>query len=104
MESIWALSPQAADRVYVIAIAVLCAGALLTLASLFALVSTLAGQAKYVKLQIALAEARTREAQALIEADRAEQARLQAAKAAPTPPAVEEPPEPPPRAPRVLSD
>jgi hypothetical protein len=102
MESIWALSPQAADRIYVIAIAVLCFGALLTLASLFALLSAIAGQSKYVKLQVALAEARTREAQASIEAAKAEQARLPAANVPPPP--VEEPPEPLPRAPRVLGD
>jgi hypothetical protein len=102
MESIWALSPQAADRLYTIALAVLCTGALLTLASLFALLSAIAGQSKYVKLQLALAEARTREAQASIEVAKAEQARLQAANA-PAPAAVEQPPEPPPPAPRVLS-
>jgi hypothetical protein len=101
MESIWALSPQAADRLYVIAIAVLCVGALLTLASLFALLSAIAGQSKYVKLQIALAEARTREAEASIEAAKAEQARLPAANAPPPP--LEEPPEPP-HAPRLLGD
>jgi hypothetical protein len=104
MESIWALSPQAADRLYVIAIAVLCVGALLTLASLLALLSAIAGQAKYVKLQIALAEARTREAQASIEGAQAEQARLQAAIAAPPISPAVAASEPPPRAPRVLGD
>jgi hypothetical protein len=101
MESIWALSPQAADRLYTTALAVLCIGALLTLASLFALLSAIAGQSKHVKLQLALAEARTREAQASIEVAKAEQARLEAANA--PAPAVEQPPEPPPPAPRVLS-
>lgn len=100
MESIWALSPQAADRLYVIAIVVLCVGALLTLASLLVLLSAIAGQSKFVTLQIALAEARTREAEASIEAAKGDQAQLQAAN---TPPPAEAPPEPP-HAPRLLGE